>query len=200
MTDSKIKIAIIDYESGNVKSIGNMLDFLGAKYEITSDKDKIKNVDKIIFPGQGHFAQAVKKLKAHDMVSFIQDLCSSGKEFLGICLGLQVLFEKSEEAPNVKGLSVFQGEVVKFAQGKTPQIGWSKIETTKADTLLANDYFYFVNSYYIKPKDNSIVSAWADYYIKYGAGVQCKNVVAVQFHPEKSSRAGMEFFKNWLKK
>ncbi|MDO5437558.1 MAG: imidazole glycerol phosphate synthase subunit HisH [bacterium] len=198
--DSNIKIAIIDYDAGNVKSIGNMLDFLGIRYEITPDKEKIKKADKVIFPGQGHFEQAMNKLKSKDMISFIQDLTAQGKEFLGICLGLQVLFEKSEEAPNVDGLKIFKGEVLKFRQGKTPQIGWSEIKTTPSNTLLSDEYFYFVNSYFVKPENDEITSSYGNYYIDYTASVQYKNITAVQFHPEKSSTAGMKFFKNWLQK
>ena len=203
MTDSiinKQKTAIIDYDSGNIQSIANMLEYLGCNYIITSDKEKIKSSDKIIFPGQGHFEQAMNKLKSKDMISFVQDLTVSGKEFLGICLGLQVLFEKSEEAPDVEGLKIFEGEVLKFREGKTPQIGWAEIKTTKNNTLLDNEYFYFVNSYYVKPKDENIISSYGKYFIDYCASVEKNNVVAVQFHPEKSSAAGMNFFKNWLKK
>ncbi len=200
MTDSKIKISIIDYGAGNVKSIGNMLEYLGVSYKITPDKEEILKSDKVIFPGQGHFEQAIKKLKSNDMISFIQDITSSGKEFLGICLGLQVLFEKSEEAPNVEGLKIFKGDVRKFTKGKTPQIGWSKIRTTSANTLLSDDYYYFVNSYFINPLDKNIISSFAHYYMDFASGVEYKNITAVQFHPEKSSIKGMEFFKNWLNK
>lgn len=200
LTDSNIKISIIDYDSGNVQSIGNMLDFLGAKFEITSDKEKIRKSDKIIFPGQGHFEQAMLKLEQKDMISFIQDLTTTGKDFLGICLGLQVLFEKSEEAPNVEGLKIFEGEVLKFKKGKTPQIGWSEIKTTENNSYLDNEFYYFVNSYYVKPKNDKIISSYGNYHIDYAASVEYKNVVAMQFHPEKSSTAGMKFFKKWLYK
>lgn len=177
-----------------------MLEYLGCNYIITSDKEKIKSSDKIIFPGQGHFEQAMNKLKSKDMISFVQDLTVSGKEFLGICLGLQVLFEKSEEAPNVEGLKIFKGEVLKFKKGKTPQIGWAEIKTTKNNTLLDDEYFYFVNSYYISPENKDIISSYGHYHIDYAASVQYKNITAVQFHPEKSSNAGMNFFKKWLQK
>lgn len=203
MTDSiinKQKTTIIDYDSGNIQSIANMLEYLGCNYIITSDKEKIKSSDKIIFPGQGHFEQAMNKLKSKDMISFVQDLTVSGKEFLGICLGLQVLFEKSEEAPNVEGLKIFKGEVLKFKKGKTPQIGWAEIKTTKNNTLLDDEYFYFVNSYYISPENKDIISSYGHYHINYAASVQYKNITAVQFHPEKSSNAGMNFFKKWLQK
>lgn len=195
-----IKTAIIDYDSGNVKSIGNMLDFLGVDYEITPDKEKIKKADRIIFPGQGHFEQAMNKLNQKDMVHFIQDLTASGKEFLGICLGLQILFEKSEEAPNVDGLKIFKGDVKKFQKGKTPQIGWSEIKTTRNNSLLEDEYFYFVNSYYICPENKDIISSYGHYNIDYAASVEYKNIKAVQFHPEKSSMAGIAFFKKWFQK
>ncbi len=195
----KTKVAIIDYGAGNVRSLGNMLTFLDVPYVITDDKTAIKSADRIIFPGQGHFAQAISKLKSKDMISFIQDIVSEGKAFLGICLGLQVLFEKSEEAPGVEGLSVFKGEVKKFKIGKTPQIGWNKIQTTKNNSYLSNDYFYFVNSYYVCPENKDIISSSANYNIDFCASVEYKNITAVQFHPEKSSNAGIKFFKNWLK-
>lgn len=195
----KTKVAIIDYGAGNVRSLGNMLTFLDMPYVITDDKTVIKSADRIIFPGQGHFAQAISKLKSKDMISFIQDIVSDGKTFLGICLGLQVLFEKSEEAPGVEGLSIFKGEVKKFKIGKTPQIGWNKIQTTKNNSYLSDDYFYFVNSYYVCPENKDIISSSADYNIDFCASVEYKNITAVQFHPEKSSNAGIEFFKNWLK-
>lgn len=199
-TTSKLKVAIIDYEAGNVQSIANTLSYLNISHIITPDKNEIKSADKIIFPGQGHFEQAMRKLKSKDMVHFIQDLTVNNKDFLGICLGLQVLFEKSEEAPDVEGLKIFEGEVLKFREGKTPQIGWAEIKTTKNNTLLNDEYFYFVNSYYVKPKDEKIISSYGKYFIDYCASVEKNNVVAVQFHPEKSSTAGMNFFKNWLKK
>jgi len=194
----KTNVAIIDYGAGNVRSLGNMLTFLDVPYLITDDKEKIKAADRIIFPGQGHFAQAVSKLKSKDMVSFIQDIVSDGKVFLGICLGLQVLFEKSQEAPGVSGLSIFKGDVKKFKTGKTPQIGWNQIKTTGNNSYLTDDYFYFVNSYYVDPVDKNIISSSANYNIDFCASVEYKNITAVQFHPEKSSNAGIEFFKNWL--
>lgn len=198
MANSKPKVTIIDYGAGNVRSLGNMLSFLDVPYKITDDKAEIKASDRIIFPGQGHFAQAMEKLNSKDMVNFIKDLVTDGKIFLGVCLGLQVLFEKSEEAPGVKGLSIFKGEVKKFQTGKTPQIGWNKIKTTKNNSYLNDDYFYFVNSYYILPENEDIISSRANYHIDFASSVEYKNITAVQFHPEKSSSAGVEFFKKWL--
>ena len=118
--------------------------------------------------------------------------------FLGICVGLQVLFEKSEEAPNTSGLSLLKGEVLKYKQGKTPQIGWNEIKTTQANSFLTNDYYYFVNSYYVKPQDNKIISSVCDYYGEFCASIEKENLCAVQFHPEKSGIAGQNAIKQWL--
>ena len=192
------KIVIIDYGAGNVKSLGNMLEFLGYAYEITDDREKILKAKKIIFPGQGHFEQAMKKLNDKNLPCTIKQSIDNGADFLGICLGLQVLFEKSEEAPNVEGLGIFKGEVKKFQTGKIPQIGWNEIKTTKANTYLDDDYFYFVNSYYVVPEDKNIISSITNYHIDFCSSVQKDNVCAVQFHPEKSSEAGIKFFKKWL--
>lgn len=194
------KVVIIDYGAGNVKSLGNMLEFLGAQYEITGDKNKILAAEKIIFPGQGHFEQALKKLEEHNMPDVIKEAISKGADFLGICLGLQVLFEKSEEAPGIEGLGIFKGEVKKFQKGKTPQIGWNNISVTPANTYLEDDYFYFVNSYYVVPEDKNIISSITNYHIDFCSSVQKDNICAVQFHPEKSSDAGIRFFKKWLNK
>ncbi len=191
-------ITIVDYEAGNLKSICNMLDFLNTKYKISSDPKEIEAAQAIIFPGQGHFAQAMKNLKEKKLIEPIKNVISNDAKFLGICLGLQVLFEKSAEANGVKGLGIFKGEVKKFAQGKIPQIGWNKIITTKQNTYLTDDYFYFVNSYYVCPQDKALISSTCDYHINFAASVEYKNVTAVQFHPEKSSKAGINFFKSWL--
>ena len=192
------KIVIIDYGAGNVKSLGNMLEFLGYAYEITDNREKILKAKKIIFPGQGHFEQAMNKLNDKNLSCTIKQAINNGADFLGICLGLQVLFEKSEEAPNVEGLGIFKGEVKKFQTGKIPQIGWNEIKTTKANTYLDDDYFYFVNSYYVVPEDKNIISSITNYHIDFCSSVQKDNVCAVQFHPEKSSEAGIKFFKKWL--
>lgn len=191
-------VIIIDYGAGNVKSVSNMLAHLGVRAQITSNKGQILNAEKIIFPGQGHFKQAMENLKSRELIEPIKQVIADGKEFLGICLGLQVLFERSEEAPGVEGLGIFEGEVKKFQMGKTPQIGWNKVATSPVNTYLKNDYYYFVNSYYVIPNDVEIIASTANYHIDFCSSVQHQNVAAVQFHPEKSSKAGIEFFKKWL--
>lgn len=192
------KTVIIDYDAGNLRSVANMLTFLNCPFEITSDKDIILNAKRIIFPGQGHFEQAMNNLDKKGLIPVIKEACSNNIPFLGICIGLQILFEKSEEAPSVKGLSVFKGEVKRFKEGKIPQIGWNKVITTNNNKYIPNDYFYFVNSYYVVPEDKSIISSTCNYHIDFCSSVQKGNITAVQFHPEKSAQAGLTFFKNWL--
>lgn len=194
------KTVIVDYESGNLRSVANMLTFLGVPYEITSEREKILNADRIIFPGQGHFAQAMGNLTKKNLVSVIKECCNKQIPFLGICIGLQILFDKSEEAPGVQGLGILKGEVKRFTKGKIPQIGWTKLTTTDNNSYIPEDYFYFVNSYYVKPEDKNIVSATYNYHGEFCASVEANNITAVQFHPEKSANAGLQFFKNWINK
>lgn len=191
-------ITIIDYEAGNLKSICNMLDFLDEKYKISSLPKEIATAERIIFPGQGHFAQAMKNLENKHLIEPIKIAIANNTKFLGICLGLQILFDKSDEAPDVIGLGIIKGEVKKFTYGKIPQIGWNQIKTTKNNSYLEDDYFYFVNSYYVVPEDKSIISSTCNYNIDFVSSIEYKNLTAVQFHPEKSSEAGIKFFKKWL--
>lgn len=193
-------ITIIDYEAGNLKSICNMLDFLNEKYIISSDPKEIEASGSIIFPGQGHFAQAMANLERKNLIEPIKAAISNNAKFLGVCIGLQVLFDKSDEAPGVEGLGIIKGEVKRFTQGKIPQIGWNKIETTANNRYLEDDYFYFVNSYYVVPEDKKVISSSANYHIDFCASIEYKNLTAVQFHPEKSSQAGIKFFEKWLNK
>ena len=191
---------IVDYDAGNLKSIANMLNFLGEDFLISSKADDIKNAGRIIFPGQGHFRQAVENLDKKNLIEPIKAVVNNGKPFLGICLGLQILFEKSEEAPNFEGLSILKGEVKKFTSGKVPQIGWNRIKTTKNNSYLDDNFFYFVNSFYVVPEDKSIISSTANYNIDFCSSIQKDNLTALQFHPEKSADAGMNFFKLWISK
>lgn len=192
------KTVIVDYEAGNLRSVANMLTFLNVPFEITSEKEKILCADRIIFPGQGHFAQAMQNLEKKGLIPVIKECCKNQIPFLGICIGLQILFEKSEEAVGVEGLGILKGEVKRFSEGKIPQIGWNKVIPAGANKFIPEDYFYYVNSYYVVPEDESIISAYTDYNGKFCAAVQSGNLTAVQFHPEKSSSAGLIFFKNWL--
>ncbi len=192
------KTIIVDYNSGNLRSAANMLAFLNVPFEISSDIKTILKAGRIIFPGQGHFAQAVNNLKNKGLDEAIKECLNAGIPFLGICIGLQILFETSEEAPEAKGLGIFKGHVKKFASGRIPQIGWNKVIPAGIDKNTDNDYFYFVNSYYAEPEDKSIISTFCDYGIKFCSSIKKNNITAVQFHPEKSAQSGLKFFRNWL--
>ena len=183
-------LTVLDYGGGNLKSVANMLDSFGTAYEMTDSPARLAAARAVLFPGQGHFGQAMQSLEQKKLAAALRKIIAAGVPFLGICVGLQVLFETSQEAPNVDGLGIFKGSVVKFNAKKIPQIGWNKIETTTANTLLTDDYYYFVNSYYAVPDDASVISATADYFGNFTAAVQKDNVAAVQFHPEKSAAPG----------
>ncbi len=191
-------IAIIDYGAGNLKSVKNTLDYLGVASVITDKISDISKANKIILPGDGSFGYMMENLEKKGLVKPLKDFIKSNKKFLGICLGLQGLFEESEESPNVKGLSIFKGKVVKFRKGKVPQIGWNTI-ISKKKNIFKDDYMYFVNSYYVIPKDESIVAAVTDYKGAFVSAIQSNNITAMQFHPEKSGKAGIKLIKRWLK-
>lgn len=193
-----MKIGIIDYKSGNLKSIENMLKYLGQECFVASAPEQILSADKLIFPGQGHFEQATNALKQSGLIESIKLSIKEGKPFLGICLGLQILFEKSEEAPDAEGLGFLEGDVLKFQQGKIPQIGWNQITTTSNNSILEDEHYYFVNSYFVKPKNEQIASSYCNYHVDFVASVEKENLIAVQFHPEKSGEAGIRVFEKWL--
>lgn len=191
-------LTVLDYGGGNLKSIVNALNAIGVSFRLTSKPEDILNADRLIFPGQGHFGQVMESLKFQGLAEPLKRRLNEGVPFLGICVGLQVLFDSSEEAPGVQGLGVFKGKNVRFRQGKIPQIGWNQIQTEKSNTLLSNDYFYFVNSFHVVPSDPAVVSATAEYHIPFTAAVEKGNIVATQFHPEKSGKTGQEVLRRWV--
>ncbi len=199
-------IAIIDYGAGNLYSVKNALDFLGAESVITGDKDVILSADKVILPGVGAFGDAMKKLDKTGLTDVVRQVRESKKPLLGICLGLHLMFEESEESPGVKGIGLFSGKVKKIPEKglKIPHIGWNNIETKDSSWLfsgLSNEpYVYFVHSYYAVPEDESIISAYTEYGERLSIAIEKDNVAAVQFHPEKSSDIGMKILKNFILK
>ena len=193
------KIVIIDYGAGNLTSVRNAFAFLKLDAVITDKPIEIENASAIVFPGVGNFGFMMKQLKKKKLDVAIKKAISNGKKFLGICLGMQALFEESEESPKIKGLAIFKGKVMKFTAGKVPQIGWNKILPVKKEKeIFRQEYAYFVNSYYVVPKDKSIIAAKTDYNGKFACAVKYKNITAVQFHPEKSGKQGIELLRRWL--
>ena len=196
-------IAIIDYDAGNVKSVEKALQALNQEVIITKDKDTLLKADKVILPGVGAFGDAMEKLHTYGLVDVIYELVEKKKPFLGICLGLQLLFEESEESPGVKGLGILKGKIVRFPQSelKVPQIGWNSLDFPKESKLfkdIANgEYVYFVHSYYLKAEED-IVVATTEYGVTVHAAVEKDNVFACQFHPEKSSGVGLNILKNFV--
>jgi len=193
-------LAVLDYGGGNLKSIVNRLESFGVDYAVTDKAEDLSRADRIIFPGQGHFGQVMQALTFKGLAEPLITRIKQGVPFLGICVGLQVLFESSEEAPEVCGLGILKGKIIRFTQGKIPQIGWNKINVSAADTFLREDYFYFVNSYHTVCDDPSVVSATAEYHIPFTAAVEAGNIAATQFHPEKSGQAGHDALQRWIMK
>lgn len=196
------KIIIIDYGMGNLYSVQNALKAIGAEPVVTSDAAVIARAEKILLPGVGAFGDCMANLEKSGLIPVIRECLASGKPFLGICLGMQLLFEGSDEAPGVPGLGFFKGQVKYLpTQLKVPHMGWNKLELRSPSPLLAGaagEYVYFVHSYHAEPADKSIITSVCDYGAELTASVGRENVQAFQFHPEKSSRVGMKLLKNFM--
>lgn len=193
-------LTVLDYGGGNLKSVGNILDSMGLPHRITDKTEDLKNASRIIFPGQGHFGQAMESLKFKGLAEPLIQTIKDGTPFLGICIGMQVLFDSSEEAPGVKGLGILGGKNIRFTEGKVPQIGWNKLKLAPVNTCLTDDFYYFVNSYHVIADNPIVVSATAEYHVPFTAAVEFKNIMATQFHPEKSGKAGRTMFEKWAMK
>ena len=199
-------IAIIDYDAGNIRSVEKALLLLGQEVKITSDAKEIQTADKVILPGVGAFGDAMENLKSRGLDTVIHQDVEQGTPFLGICLGLQLLFERSDEAPGVDGLGILKGEIVRIpaAEGlKIPHMGWNSLHLSHNGRLFEGikegSYVYFVHSYYLKAQDEEIVKASTKYGVNIHASVEKDNVFACQFHPEKSSEVGLQILKNFVK-
>ncbi len=198
-------IAITDYDAGNLRSVEKALASLGEETVITRDPDEILRADKVILPGVGAFGDAMGKLHQYHLVDVIREVADKGTPFLGICLGLQLLFESSEESPGVEGLGICKGQILRIpdcAGLKIPHMGWNSLTFDHPGRLFAGipeeSYVYFVHSYYLKAADPSIVTASTHYSVDIHASVEQGNVFACQFHPEKSSQVGLAILKNFV--
>ena len=198
-------VAIIDYDAGNIKSVEKALLHLGEEVIITRDREQILNSDKVILPGVGAFGDAMEKLRSYGLDKVIYEVVERKIPFLGICLGLQLLFEKSDETPGVKGLGVLPGEILRIPDKegiKIPHMGWNSVKIKK-DARIFKDvtqdsYVYFVHSYYLKAGREEDVAATTEYSTLIHAAVEHDNVFACQFHPEKSSEIGLKILKNFV--
>lgn len=200
-------IAVIDYGAGNLQSVEKAFHYIGCDVLVTSDPEELKNASAAVLPGVGAFGDAMNRLKSAGMVNPVLDFIETGKPFLGICLGLQLLFENSEETPGVSGLGVLGGAIRRIPAEtglKIPHIGWNSLNIRRADGLFEglgqNPYVYFVHSYYLKAKNPEEVSATTEYGVTIDASVQKGNLFATQFHPEKSGAAGLRMLKNFARR
>lgn len=201
----EIMIVVIDYDAGNIKSVEKALKFLGQDVKVTGNRETILAADKVILPGVGAFGDAMEILRQRGLDKVIREVTEKGTPFLGICLGLQLLFDRSDEAPGVEGLGILRGEILRIPEQegmKIPHMGWNSLHLQNNGRLFRgipeNSYVYFVHSYYLKAQDESIVKATTEYCTHIHASVEQGNVFACQFHPEKSSDVGMHILKNFV--
>ncbi len=199
-------IAIIDYDAGNMKSVEKALHFLEQDVLVTDKPEEIMRADHVILPGVGAFGMAMEQLHERNLTNVIHAVVEKGTPFLGVCLGMQLLFDGSDESPGVEGLSFLHGEITKIPQGeyvKIPHMGWNSLSLTDGTRLFAgieaDPYVYFVHSYFIHAQDRSVVAATTSYNVTIDAAIEYKNVFGCQFHPEKSSSVGLKILENFVK-
>lgn len=198
-------IAILDYDAGNIRSVEKALLSLGQDVTVTRDAETILNADRVVLPGVGVFGDAMGNLEKYGLVPVIKKVIENNTPFLAICVGIQLLFEESEESPGAKGLGIFKGKILRIPPSediKVPQIGWNSLHIEKPSVLLnginENAYVYFVHSYYVKAEEEDIITSSAEYGVHIHASVERGNVFATQFHPEKSSSVGLKILKNFI--
>lgn len=204
-----VRVGIVDYQMGNLRSVQKAVERVGYNAIVTGDLKELSQVSHLILPGVGAFGDAMAELKKRRLVAFLQEWAESEKPFLGICLGMQLLFETSQEGGSHEGLAILPGQVLRFEQPigrpsmKIPHMGWNQVKTTRSnDELLANiqgdPFFYFVHSYYVKPTDSDVGWLQCKYGSTFCAAVRRDRLVATQFHPEKSQRDGLQLLTNFL--
>ena len=198
-----MNVAVIDYDAGNTLSVTRALAKVGARVELTADPGRVERANAVVLPGVGAFGDCMRKLRERGMDAACREAYAAGKPFLGVCVGLQVLFEGSEESPGSEGLGILPGTVVRFDGGglKVPQMGWNQLEVVRDHPVfegLDGEAFYFVHSYYPDPAQEDDMLGTAEYGTRFCAAAGRENLAAVQFHPEKSSRAGLKLYENFL--
>jgi glutamine amidotransferase len=204
-THNKIMIAIVDYGMGNLRSVEKGFLKVGVDAKVTNRPEVIEKADGVVLPGVGAFRDCMRELTNLKLIDAVVDAIKKDKPYLGICLGLQVLFSESEEFGKCRGLYIFRGKVVRFPENelKVPHMGWNEIKIQKNNPILNGiqdkTYFYFVHSFYIIPEDNSIISTTTDYGLEFASMIWKDNIFAVQFHPEKSQAVGLSFLENFGK-
>lgn len=198
-------VAIIDYDAGNILSVSKALEHLGAEVVVTKDPKELLSADKVILPGVGAFGDAMDKIRSLNLEEVIHQIVMNNTPFLGICLGLQIMFEESDETKGVKGLGLLKGKIKHIPEGeytKIPHMGWNSLAFPKKGRLFKGidegSYVYFVHSYYLDAEDKDIVCAKTNYNTCIDAAVECGNIFACQFHPEKSSEVGLKILKNFI--
>lgn len=198
-------IAIVDYDAGNIKSVEKALQFLGQEPVVTRDKETLLQAEKVIVPGVGAFGDAMGKMHQYGLVEVLREIAAKGTPLLGICLGLQLFFESSEETPGVEGLGLLPGKIVRIPDQegfKIPHMGWNSIQINPASRLLKGieegAYVYFVHSYYLQAENEADVAATTDYVVNIHAAAEHENIFATQFHPEKSGEIGLQILKNFI--
>lgn len=198
-------IAIVDYDAGNIKSVEKALQFLGQEPVVTRDKETLLQAKKVIVPGVGAFGDAMGKMHQYGLVEVLREIAAKGTPLLGICLGLQLFFESSEETPGVEGLGLLPGKIVRIPDKegfKIPHMGWNSIQINPASRLLKGieegAYVYFVHSYYLQAENEADVAATTDYVVNIHAAAEHENIFATQFHPEKSGEIGLRILKNFI--
>ena len=198
-------IAVIDYGMGNLRSVQKALEKVGSKVEVVSDAKNLGLADKAVLPGVGAFKDTMDGIESRGLKEPLCEFIRSGRAYLGICMGYEILFDESEEGGTFKGLGIFKGRVKRFSPKKdykVPHIGWNTVKFTKRCPLFngikENAYFYFVHSYYVTPKDKGIVAGTTDYAVRFASAVFRDNIYAVQFHPEKSQETGLKMLKNFV--
>jgi glutamine amidotransferase len=211
----KVEVVIIDYEAGNLFSVQHACKTVGLNCRITNKPDDITNADALILPGVGAFGDAMNNLRMLDLIQPLKDFASSGKPFLGICLGMQLLFSESEEFENVEGLNIIEGRVTRFPEInengerlKIPHIGWNRIycpsdrkgwDGTALEHIMDGEFMYFIHSFYVSPYDRDQILSLTNYEeIEYCSAIKKDNIFATQFHPEKSAGEGIKIYRNWL--